>query len=142
MLPLFEVRRRVIGLVATLHHEPGRAMFVDWAGDTIPLLDAGGGRPVVAYLFVAVLPFSGMVYCRAFMDMQTEADQRAHVGAFELFAGVPQIVVPDHASTATHRKRERRGPVRRYQQMADHYGTAIVPPEFGNRVTRRQPNPR
>jgi hypothetical protein len=22
-------------IVATLHHEPGRSMFVDWAGDTI-----------------------------------------------------------------------------------------------------------
>ena len=117
-------------LVATLHHEPGRAMFVDWAGDTIPLLDAGGGRPVVAYLFVAVLPFSGMVYCRAFLDMRTEAWISAHVGAFELFAGVPQIVVPDHASTATHRKKQgdaARFVNDRYQQMADHYGTAIVP---------------
>lgn len=117
-------------LVATLHHEPGRAMFVDWAGDTIPLLDAAGGRPAVAYLFVAVLPFSGCVYCRAFMDMRTEAWITAHVGAFELFAGVPQIVVPDHAATATHRKKQgdaARCVNDRYRQMADHYGTAIVP---------------
>ena len=117
-------------LVATLHHEPGRAMFVDWAGDTIPLIDAGGGQGAVAYLFVAVLPFSGLVYCRAFMDMRTEAWITAHVGAFELFAGVPQIVVPDNASTATHRKKQgeaARFVNDRYRQMADHYGTAIVP---------------
>jgi hypothetical protein len=50
-------------LVATLHHEPGRAMFVDWAGDTIGLVDVAGGKPAVAYLFVAVLPFSGCVHC-------------------------------------------------------------------------------
>src|SRR5699024_1755503 len=56
-------------LVATLRHEPGRAMFVDWAGDTIPLHDAAGGTGVPAYLYVAVLPFSGMVYCRAFINM-------------------------------------------------------------------------
>lgn len=30
-------------LVTTLHHEPGRAMFVDWAGDTIPVVDAVNG---------------------------------------------------------------------------------------------------
>lgn len=117
-------------LVATLHHEPGRAMFVDWAGDTIPLLDAAGGQPAVAYLFVAVLPFSGCVYARAFMDMRTPAWISAHVGAFELFAGVPQIVVPDHASTATHRKEQgdaARFVNDRYRQMADHYQTAIVP---------------
>ena len=117
-------------LVATLHHEPGRAMFVDWAGDTIGLVDAAGGDPAVAYLFVAVLPFSGCVYCRAFTDMRTEAWITAHIGAFELFGGVPQIVVPDHASTATHRAKQgdaARFVNDRYRQMADHYGTAIVP---------------
>lgn len=117
-------------LVATLHHEPGRAMFVDWAGDTIPLLDAGSEQTTKAYLFVAVLPFSGCVYCRAFIDMRMDAWIGAHVGAFELFGGVPQILVPDNASTATHRKT--RGEAarfvnERYRQMADHYGAAIVP---------------
>lgn len=117
-------------VVATLHHEPGRAMFVDWAGDTIGLVDAAGGTPAVAYLFVAVLPFSGCLFCRAFTDMRTEAWITAHIGAFEMFGGVPQIVVPDHAATATHRAAKGDG-VRfvndRYRQMADHYGTAIVP---------------
>ncbi|MDQ1248638.1 MAG: hypothetical protein QG597_3011, partial [Actinomycetota bacterium] len=56
--------------VATLHHEPGRAMFVDWAGDTLPVADAVSGEVVKAYLFVAVLPFSGYVFCRAFTDMR------------------------------------------------------------------------
>lgn len=117
-------------LVATLHHEPGRAMFVDWAGDTIPLVDAADGRTTPAYLFVAVLPFSGCVYCQAFIDMRMDAWIAAHVGAFCLFGGVPQILVPDNASTATHRKK--RGEAarfvnERYRQMADHYGTAIVP---------------
>lgn len=117
-------------LVATLHHEPGRAMFVDWAGDTIPLVDAASDQTTRAYLFIAVLPFSGCVYCRAFIDMRMDAWIGAHVGAFELFGGVPQILVPDNASTATHRKT--RGEAarfvnERYRQMADHYGTAIVP---------------
>jgi hypothetical protein len=42
-------------LVATLHHEPGRAMFVDWAGDTIGLVDAAVGKPAVAYLGIVKL---------------------------------------------------------------------------------------
>ena len=80
-------------LVATLHHEPGRAMFVDWAGDTLPVLDAVTGQVVKAYLFVAVLPFSGCLYCRAFTDMRMDSWVGGHVGAFESYAGVPQIVV-------------------------------------------------
>ncbi|MEI2643159.1 MAG: hypothetical protein V9G10_12765 [Candidatus Nanopelagicales bacterium] len=48
---------RSLDLVATLHHEPGRAMLVDWAGDTLDLVDAVTGQVSKAYLFVAVLPY-------------------------------------------------------------------------------------
>jgi transposase len=117
-------------IVATLHHEPGRAMFVDWAGDTIPIVDAVSGETVKAYLFVAVLPFSGYLFVRAFLSMRLEAWLNAHVNAFEFYGGVAQITVPDNALTATHRK-TRGDPARfvndRYRQLADHYGTAIVP---------------
>src|SRR5699024_5855649 len=53
-----------------------------------------------------------------------------HIGAFTHFGGLPQLVVPDHASTATHRKKKgeaARFINDRYQQMADHYGVAVVP---------------
>ena len=117
-------------IVATLHHEPGRALFVDWAGDTIPIVDAVSGETVKAYLFVAVLPFSGYLFVRAFTSMRLEAWIDAHVSAFEFYGGVAQITVPDNALTATHRKQ--RGDAARfvndrYRQLADHYGTAIVP---------------
>ncbi len=77
-------------------------MLVDWAGDTIPLVDAVTGEIRKAYLFVAVLPYSGYVWCRAFMDMKMASWNAAHVGAFEFFGGVAQLLVPDHAATATH----------------------------------------
>jgi len=123
----FALRR---DLVATLQHQPGRALFVDWAGDTIPIVDSVTGEVMKAYLFVAVLPYSGYLFVRACSSMRLDAWLDVHVNAFEFFGGVPQIVVPDHALTATHR-RERHDPARfvndRYQQLADHYGTAIVP---------------
>ena len=117
-------------LVAVLHHEPGRAMLVDWAGDTIPLADAVTGEVSRAYLFLAVLPFSGYVFCRAFTDMRMEAWIAAHVAAFEFTGGTVQILVPDNATTATHRKARgdaARFVTDRYRQMADHYGVAVVP---------------
>ncbi|MEI6620778.1 MAG: IS21 family transposase [Actinomycetes bacterium] len=117
-------------LVATLHHEPGRAMFVDWAGDTLSIVDAVSGEVVKVYLFVAVLPFSGYVYCQGFSTMGMDAWIAGHIGAFGAFGGVVQIVVPDNALTATHRKTRgeaARFVTDRYQQLADHYGTAVVP---------------
>lgn len=127
---LFAEHARTKDVVATLHHEPGRAMLVDWAGDTLEVLDAVTGEVTRLYLFVAVLPYSGVVFCRGFTDMKSPSWIAAHVAAFEYFGGVPQLVVPDNPTTATHRQAKgeaARAVNARYQQLADHYGTAIVP---------------
>jgi transposase len=127
---LFNEYAQAHDLVATLHHQPGRVMFVDWAGDTIPIQDAITGAITPAYLFVAVLPFSGLIFAWAFANMRMEAWLDGHIGAFEAFGGVPQLVVPDHALTATH-QRERGDAARflhaRYRQLTDHYGAAVLP---------------
>ncbi len=117
-------------VMATLHHEPGRVMLVDWAGDTIAVVEAVTGEVTKARLFVAVLPYSGMLFCAATADMKQAAWTAVHIGAFEFFGGVPQIVVPDNATSATYRPvrgEAARAVTPAYQQMADHYGTAIVP---------------
>ena len=127
---LFADYVRTNDLVATLHHEPGRAMLVDWAGDTIDLVDAASGEVTRAVLFVAVLPYSGALFCRAYLDMKSPAWLDAHVGAFGFYKGVTQIVVPDNPTTSTHQRVKgdaERVVNGRYQQLADHYQTAIVP---------------
>lgn len=127
---LFADHVRTHDLVAVLHHEPGRAMLVDWAGDTIDLVDAVTGEVTRAVLFVAVLPFSGALFCRAYANMRSEAWLDAHVSAFSFYGGVVQIVVPDNPTTSTHQRHKgdaERVVNARYQQLADHYGTAVVP---------------
>ena len=117
-------------LTAVLHHEPGRTMFIDWAGDTIDLTDAVTGQATKAYLFVTVLPYSGCLWCRAFTDMRMPSWIAAHVGAFDFYGGVPQILVPDNALTATRRREaadSSRWVTDRYQQLADHYGASVLP---------------
>lgn len=117
-------------LAAVLHHEPGRAVFVDWAGDTMPLVDEVTGVVSKAYLFVGTLPYSGMVFCRAYADMKTPAWLDAHQRMFAAFDGVTALIVPDNALTATHRPIKgdpARAVTGKYQEFADHYGVAIVP---------------
>ena len=127
---LFGEYLRTNDLVATLHHEPGRAMLVDWAGDTIALVDTVTGEVTPAFLFVAVLPFSGVVFVYPALTQTMEAWLEAHVAAFAFYGGVTRIVVPDNPTTSTYRP-HRGDPQRvvnpRYQQLADHYGCAIVP---------------
>ncbi|TFD40562.1 transposase [Cryobacterium sp. TMT2-10] len=60
-------------VVATLHHDPGRALLMDWAGDTLPVTDMVTGEICKGYLFVAVLPFSGVIFCSAFADMKQDS---------------------------------------------------------------------
>lgn len=127
---LFAEHARKTDVVATLHHEPGRAMLVDWAGDTLDVVDAVTGEVTRVYLFVAVLPYSGAVFCQGYTDMKSPSWIAAHVAAFSFYAGVPQLVVPDNPATSTHRpKRGETARVlnARYQQLAEHYGTGIVP---------------
>ena len=127
---LFTDYLRTHDLVAVLRHEPGRAMLVDWAGDTMDVVDTVTGEVIRAVLFVAVLPFSGAMFCRAYEDMKPPAWLDAHVQSFAFFGGVAQIVVPDNPTTSTHQTHKgdaERVVNARYQQLADHYQTAIVP---------------
>lgn len=86
-------------LVATLHHEPGRAMLVDWAGDTLDLVDAASGEVTRAVLFVAVLPYSGALFCRAYLDMKSPA------GWMPTSARSPSSAVSPRSSSRTTRRR-------------------------------------
>lgn len=81
------------------------------------------------YLFVAVLPYSGYVYTEAFLDMKQEAWITGHVNAYRYFGGVTHILTPDNLKIGV-RKNSRAETVlnKSYQEMAEHYGIAILPP--------------
>ena len=46
-------------------HVAGDKLFVDWAGDTVPIIDAMTGEVHDAHLFVAVLGASSYTYAEA-----------------------------------------------------------------------------
>lgn len=48
---------RANDLVEFITHEPGQELYVDWAGDKVPVIDrASGDVALKASLFVAVSP--------------------------------------------------------------------------------------
>lgn len=111
-----------------IQHKPGDAIQVDWSGDTIPVYDSVTGAQSVAYLFVAVLPCSYYVYAEACNDMKTENWLNCHVHAFNYFGGVTRLLIPDNCKTATTSNTRCETVVNRsYQELAEYYGTAIVP---------------
>ena len=111
-----------------LEHKPGETMQVDWAGQTTHIVDTDTGEQLDAYLFVAVLPYSGYAYTEAFLDMKQDAWITAHVNAYHYFGGVTRILTPDNLKTGVIKNTKDETVVNKsYQEMAEHYGTAIVP---------------
>ncbi len=108
-------------------HQPGEKMFVDWAGQTVPIYHSDG-TVSTASLFVAVLGFSNKTFAEAFPNQQLPSWIAAHCKAYAYYGGVSKVTVPDNTRTAVT-KPCRYEPIlhRTYQDMAVHYGTVVIP---------------
>lgn len=121
---------RVNDLTAPIQHVPGHTMQVDWAGTRMHFTDPITRAVTKVSVFVATLPYSGLVYAQGCLDEKLPAWLDAHRLAFEFFGGVPLIVVPDNASTASNQisRTERARDVNAaYAEFLEHYQTAAVP---------------
>lgn len=111
-----------------IQHKPGEAMQVDWAGNSIPVYDPVTGEESKAYLFVAVLPCSCYAYVEACPDMKAESWLLCHAHAYSYYGGVTRLLIPDNLKTGvTANTRYDTVLNRSYQELAEHYDTAIVP---------------
>jgi transposase len=109
-------------------HTPGEKLFVDYAGATIPVHDRETGAVHDAAIFVAALGFSSYTFAEATWSQELPCWIASHIRAFEFFGGVPQLVVPDNPKTGitkAHRYEPDLNPT--YQDMATHYGVAVLP---------------
>jgi len=113
-------------------HKAGERLFVDYAGQTVPLIDPRSGEIQVAQIFVAVLGASNYTYAEASLSQDLPSFISAHIRAFEYFGGVPSILVPDNLKSAVTRSCRYEPEINRtYQEMAMHYGIAILPARAG-----------
>jgi transposase len=109
-------------------HRAGEKLFVDWAGDSIPIYDARTGEVTPASLFVAVLGASTYTFARATLSQDLGNWVECHVAAFEYCQGAPRLVVPDNPRTGVNRACRYEPDLNRtYQEMAAHYGVAVLP---------------
>ena len=108
-------------------HLAGEKLFVDYSGDTVPLIDAATGEITAAQIFVATLGASNYTYACA-THRQTTADWiGAQVRALEFFGGTPRLIVPDQTrSLIKHPDTYDPEPNRTYEEFAEHYGCALL----------------
>jgi transposase len=92
-------------------HRAGEKLFADYAGPTVPIIDAYTGEIRAASIFVAVLGASSYTFACATAG-QTQADWLAGLGrALSYIGGVTELIVPwlstptvtSHSSTAPRR---------------------------------------
>ena len=109
-------------------HKAGDKLFVDYAGDGIPMIDEVTGEATQAALFVACLGASNYIYAEATRTQQLPDWIGSHVHAFEYLGGVPAVLVPDQTRTAVrHPCRYDPGIQATYEDMARHFGICIIP---------------
>ena len=109
-------------------HVGGEKVFVDFSGDAIDIIDPDTGEVRGAKLFVAAMGASSYTYAEAVLSEGLEDWIGAHTRMFTYFGGAPKAVVPDNLKSAVIKPdRHDPGLNRTYAEMAEHYGTAILP---------------
>ena len=125
---LYRVWRGSISPTMRHAHGPAEKLFVDFAGDTVPIFDAATGMERQAHIFVAVLGASNYTYAEARCTEGLADWIGAHVNALAAIGGVPNAIVCDNLKAGvTATSRYEPGINRTYQELAEHYNTAILP---------------
>lgn len=113
-------------------HKAGEKVFVDYAGQTVPIVTRETGEVREAQVFVGVLGASNFTFAEATWTQSLPDWTGSHVRMLEYFGGVPELVVPDNLRAGVSRACRYDPDVNpSYQELASHYGMAVVPARPG-----------
>ena len=109
-------------------HRASEKLFIDYAGQKVPVVNRETGEVWEAEIFVAVLGASNYTYAEAHRSQSLPNWIGAHVRALNFLGGVPEVLVPDNLKAGVkspHLYEPDINPT--YQEFARHYGLAVVP---------------
>jgi len=117
-----------LDLPMRFNHKAGEKMFVDYCGQTLPVVNRKTGEVREAQIFVAVLGASSYTFAEATWTQSLPDWTGSHVRAFENFGGVTEIIVPDNLASGVSKACRYEPDINpTYQDLAMHYGTAVIP---------------
>jgi transposase len=120
------------GVTMRQEHRAGDKTFVDYSGKKPHLIDPATGERREVELFVAVLGASNYTFAEASLTQRGPDWIASHQHAFSFFEGVTAAIVPDQLKSGVTRPcRYEPGVQRTYEEMAEHYGTTILPARPG-----------
>jgi transposase len=110
------------------NYKAGEKLFVDYAGQTVPITEPETGENWQAEIFVATLGASNYTYAEAQASQELPNWIGGHVRALAYFGGAPQIVVPDNLKQGVkHACWYDPDLNQTYLELAQHYGVAVLP---------------
>jgi transposase len=117
-----------LGLSMRQTHKAGEKLFVDYAGQTVPITNPGTGGVHQAQVFVATLGASNYTYVEVTATQNTEDWLGSHRHSLEFLGGVPRVIVPDNLKSGVKSPCHYEPEINRaYAEFAQHYGVAIIP---------------
>lgn len=109
-------------------HKSGEKLFVDYCGQTVPIIDAATGEIKKAQIFVAVMGCSSYTFAEATWSQSLPDWLGSHVRALTFFGGCPELIIPDNLRSGVSRACRYDPDINPgYQQLAAHYGVGIIP---------------
>jgi transposase len=83
-----------------LNYNPGQEIMVDFAGKKYFYVDRETGERIACEVFVATLPYGGLIFCRAVHSQKTADFLEASNHMLLYIGGVTQTVHCDNLKTA------------------------------------------
>lgn len=115
----------------TLHFNAviGQKMEVDFAGKTFQMVDHLTGELLEIVVFVAVLPYSQLIYAEGMVSTKEPQWIAVNNNALRYFGGVPALVVCDNCKQAVIANKDWIAPElnKDYGEWAEHNHTVILP---------------
>ena len=109
-------------------HKAGDKVFVDYAGQTVDIIDPDTGEIRSAQIFVGVLGASNYTFAEATWTQQLPDWIASHRRMLEFYGGVPALVVPDNLKSGINKAcRYEPDTNPTYADFIDYYGTAVLP---------------
>ncbi len=118
----------VLDVCMRQEHRAGEKMFIDYCGQTVPVVNPETGEIRNAEIFVAVLGASSYTFAEATWSQALPDWIGSHQRAFAYFHGVTELLIPDNLKSGVNKTCRYEPDLNlTYQAMAEHYGTAVIP---------------
>ncbi|MDD3428360.1 MAG: IS21 family transposase, partial [Caldisericia bacterium] len=120
--------KKKLNITLRQNYKAGEKMFIDYAGDTVNIINSLHQEIRKAYIFVAVLGASNYTYAEASFSQDLLSMIDSNINALEFFGGVPELIVSDNLKCAVKKANRYEPEINKtFEDFANYYGTAILP---------------